>query len=73
MNVGIAFVAPRFRVEMQTENEIRTQPRINQPRPVPDLAAPVEEDFTLPPDGLLFQRVVRTFEILARIFRSTRS
>ena len=70
---GIAFVAPRFRVEMQAEDEVRTQPRINQLCPVPDLAGPVEEDFTLPPDCLLLERVVRSVEILARILRSTRT
>ena len=70
MNVGIALVAPRFRVEMQTENKIGMQPGINELRPLPNLAVPVEENFALPPDGLLFQRVVRSIEVLTRIFCS---
>ena len=48
------------------------QPRINKLRPVPDLAIPVKENLALPPNGLLFERVVQSIEILARIFRSTR-
>src|SRR5450755_1296037 len=47
------------------------QPRIDEPCPEADLAVPVEEDFTLPPNGLVLQRVVRSIEVLAWIFRSS--
>ena len=69
---GIAFIAPRFRVEMQTENEVRMQPCINKLRPVPDLAIPIKENFALPPNGLFFEQVGGSIVILARVFRSTR-
>ena len=68
----IAFVAPCFRVEMQAENEIGLQPGINEPRPLPNLAVPIKENFALPPNGFLLQRVIRSIEVLTRIFRSAR-
>ena len=59
-----AFVTPGFRVEMQAKHEVGAQPGINEFRSVPYLAVPVEKDFTLPPNGLIFERIVRPIEIL---------
>ena len=36
--LGIAFVTPRFGVEMQAKHEVGTQLRINESGPLPDLA-----------------------------------
>ena len=62
----VAFVTPRFRVEMQTEHKIRIQLRIHEFRAMPYLTAAVKEDFALPAHGLVFDRVVRSIEILPR-------
>src|SRR5436309_919331 len=47
------------------------QPGIDELRPLADLAASVEKNFALPANGLLFERVVRSLEVLAWILRPT--
>src|SRR4029077_20991818 len=52
-------VAPSFSVEMQTQHKVRTQFEIHQRGTAPNLTVAVEQDFTLPMDGLLFLRISR--------------
>ena len=44
----------------------------HEPRPLPDFAVPIKENLALPANGLFLQRIVRSIEILTRIFYLTR-
>src|SRR5436190_16998674 len=69
---GIVLIAPGLGIEMQAENKIGPEQGIHAPGPLPYLAASVEKDLTLPAHGLVFERIVRAIEILARVFGSAR-
>ena len=65
---GIPLVPPGFGVEMQAKNDVRTQLRINQPGPLPDLAGAVKENFALPAHSLLSERIVRSLKFFGADF-----
>ena len=67
----VAFVAPGFGVEMEAENKVRPQHEVYPTRPLPDFAAAIKKNFTLPANGLVFQRIIRAVELLARVFISS--
>src|SRR5436190_23128947 len=69
---GIVLIAPGLGVEMQAENKIGPEQRIHAPSPLPYFAAAVEENLAVPAHGLVFERIVRAIEILARVFGSAR-
>src|SRR6476469_960415 len=62
-------VAPSFSVEMQTQHKIRMQFEIHQRSAASNLAVPIEQDFALPTDGLLFR--LSYLDLVAFNFMST--
>src|SRR4029450_11768587 len=63
-------VAPSFSVEMQTQNKIRMQFEIHQPRAASNLTVAVEQDFALPTDSLFFSRISWIKNIGARLWHA---
>src|ERR1051325_682867 len=59
-------VTPPFGVEMQAENQIRMQFRVNERRPATNLAVAIKQNLALPVDGFLFFRVFRVEDIVTR-------
>src|SRR5262245_43835455 len=66
--VWIVWVAPSFGVEMQTDYAIRMQFEIRQRCMAPNFAVSVEQDFTLPPDGVFFLWISRIKNFGARLW-----
>src|SRR5438477_9284020 len=54
----IVWVAPAFRIEMQTKDQIGMQLEVHQRRPASNLTIAVEQNFALPADSLLFVRII---------------
>src|SRR5438034_970737 len=54
----IVWVAPAFRIEMQTKDQIGMQFEVHQRRPASNLTIAVEQNFALPADSLLFLRII---------------
>src|SRR5947207_8978966 len=54
----IVWVAPAFRIEMQTKDQIGMQLEVHQSRPASNLTIAVEQNFALPADSLLFVRII---------------
>src|SRR5262249_20887189 len=66
----IVWVAPAFRIEMQTKHQIGMQFEVHQRRPTSNLAIAVEQNFALPADSLLFFRIVWIKNVRARLWHA---
>src|ERR1700719_2515005 len=66
----ITRIAPAFGIEMQAKDEIRMQLRVHEHRAAPDLAVTGKQHVTLPPDRLIFLRIVWIENIRTRLRKS---
>ena len=64
----LARLVPRFGVEMQAEHHVRLELRVDALSALADLAVAVKQALVLPLHGLLLLRIVRAFEVVARLW-----
>ena len=61
-------VAPAFGIEMQAKDKIGMQHEVYTRRPAADFTIPVEQNFALSTDGLLFRRIIWIKNVGARLW-----
>src|SRR5207244_13249771 len=66
----IVWVAPAFRIEMQTKHKIGMQFEVHQRSPPSNLAVTVKQNFALPANGLLFGGIIWIENIRARLWHA---
>src|SRR5687768_2226447 len=64
--LGLARGAPRLRIEMQTEHQIRLELFVDEARAIPDFVHAIEQKFTLALDGRTTAGISGSVVIFAR-------